>query len=260
MVPRRPSTNHRVMLLVALLTPALFPAYLLLLGDPYLPEPLGPHHGEPRLWVLYIAPLAALGAVIPATRTGLPLTSILAVFALVALPFYSPGAIDGSLFAVNFPALFALVLVLIVAGSEWTLRNPTRARDVFTPQTVRLALAAGVGHAVVAHGLRTIGFGFELAGPSAVSLAIAVWMLAGAIVLGATPTFLYTRYRLLAPTVVVVVLFTWTAWSTYQHVQELRETGAAMAAAFTPFTAYLVAWFLVVALATIAGWLELTLR
>lgn len=33
-----------------------------------------------------------------------------------------------------------------------------------------------------------------------------------------------------------------------------------MAAAITPFTAYLVAWFPVVALAILAGWLEQQLR
>lgn len=127
-----PPTPLRVPLFTALLTPPLFTAYFLLVGDPYLPEPLGPYHGEPRLWALYIVPLAALGAVIPVARSELPVTTVLAVLALVGLPFYSPGAIDGSLFAVNFPALFALV-VLLFAGSEWVLRNPVRARRVFTP-------------------------------------------------------------------------------------------------------------------------------
>lgn len=260
MVSRSPPTNQRVTLLGALLTPALFPAYLVLVGDPYLPEPLGRYHGEPRLWALYVAPLAALGAVIPAARSSLPATAGIAMLALLGLPFYAPGAIDGSLFAVNFPALFALVVVLLVAGSEWALRNPANARGVFTPQSIRFALAAGLGHAVIAHGIRTIGFGFELTGRGAVSYGVAAWMLLGATLIGATPAFLYARYRLLAPTAVVLALFAWAAWSTHQYVSELRETGAAWAAAITPFTAYLVAWFLVVALAVLAAWLEHTLR
>lgn len=240
----------------ALVTPVTFTGYLLMVGDPLLPGPLGRYHASTMLWVFYLAPLAALGATVGGTHKHLPVTASLAGFVLLGLPFISPSAPDGSLFAVNFPALFALVVVLLVAGGEWAMRHPVSARELFTRQTVRVGLVVGVSHAVVAHLLRTGVFGIELAGPSLFSLGIAVWMVGGAVIAGATPGFLFARFRLWSPAVVVAGLFAWTAWDTWRYLVDLRASGAVWGVAFTPFTGYLVAWFVVVALAIAAGWTE----
>lgn len=247
-------------LLAGALTPALVTAYLVLVGDPRLPEPLGRYHASALLWLFYLAPLAGLGAAVVGLGPRLRVSAGLALLALFGLPWYNQGVRGGSLFDVNFPALFALVVVLVVASVEWTVRNPARARDLFTRRATRIGLAVGVTHAALAHLLRTGVFGFELAGPSLVSLGIALWMTVGAIFLGATPAFLYARFDLRTPALLVAGLFVWTAWDTWQHVLALRESGAASALAFTPFTGYLVAWFVGVALAIGVGWLEQQLR
>lgn len=247
-------------LLGALLAPIAFTAYFVIVGTPRLPEPLGPYHASPRLWAFYLGPLAALGAVAVGCRTRLTATATLAALALIGLPFHAPSALHGSLLAVNFPALFALVVVALVATGEWSIRHPDRARAVFTRRSLRIGLAVGIAHAVVAMLLRSGVFGFELAGPSLFSLGIALWMLGGAILIGATPGFLYARYGLVGPALLAAGLFGWSAWTTWQYLADLQESGAVMAAAFTPFTGYLVAWFAVVAVAICVGWAELQLR
>lgn len=247
-------------LLGALLAPIAFTGYYVLVGTPRLPEPLGPYHASPSLWAFYLGPLAALGAIAVGYRTRLTASATLATLALIGLPFYAPSALHGSLLAVNFPALFALVVVLLVAIGEWSIRYPDRARAVFTPRSLRIGLAVGVAHAVVAMLLRSGVFGFELVGSGLVSVGIALWMLGGAILTGATPGFLYARYGLVGPALVVAGLFGSSAWSTWQYLVDLQESGAAMAAAFTPFTGYLVTWFAVVAIAIGVGWTELQLK
>jgi|GEM_PF-2954653 len=260
-VPRPPRRHEPLgVLLAGALTPALFAAYLVLVGDPYLPEPFGRFPASAMLWVFYVVPLGTLGAAVIGFGPRLRVSAGLALLALLGLPWYAPSAPDGSLFAVNFPALFALIVVLVVASAEWIVRNPNRARGLFTRRATRVGLAVGVAHAILAHLLRTGVFGYGIAGPSLVSLGIALWMTVGAIFLGATPSFLYARFRLVTPTLLVAGLFVWTAWDTWQHVLALRESGAASALAFTPFTGYLVAWFVGVALAIGFGWLEQQLR
>lgn len=236
-------------------TPLLYTGYLLLVADPRLPEPLGPYNASLGLWALYILPAAGLGALFAWGFRPLPVTSTLVPITMVGVPFTSVGS-PGSLFAVNFPLLFLLVALLVVAGVEYGVRYPEAVRPIVTRRAAGFGLAIGVAHAVLAVVLRTVVFEFGWGGWTPLAVGLTAWMVLGAVLEAGIPAFFSVRYRLFTPMVVVVGLFTWTAVETWSYRLALEESGAAMGVAFTPFTGYLVAWFAVAALAGLVGAVE----
>lgn len=242
----------------AVATPLLYTGYLLLVADPRLPEPLGPYHASFALWALYILPAAGLGALFAWGYHPVPVTSFLVPISMAVLPVL-PISSPGSLFAVNFPLLFLLVVLLVVAGVEFGARYPAQVRPILTRRAVGFGLAIGLAHAALAVVLRTVVFEFGWGGWNPVGVGLTAWMVLGAVLGAGIPAFLSMRYRLFTPMVVVVGLFTWTAVETWSYRLALEESGAAMAVAFTPFTGYLVAWFAVAALAGLVGAVEYSL-
>lgn len=239
----------------ALVAPVLWTLYLVAVTDPRLPEPLGPYHASLALWALYVAPAAGLGALAGWGLARIPATALVVPIALLGLPLL-PVASPGSLFAVNYPALFLLVGLVLLGSVEFGVRNPARIRQIVTREAALVGLGVGIVHAALAVLLRSFVFGFDLGGRGWVAVGIGVWMLVGATLEAGIPGFLYARYSLVAPLLVVVGLFGWSAFRTWTYLQDLSASGAAMGVAFTPFTGYLVAWFAVLALALLAGGLE----
>ncbi len=239
----------------AVATPLLYTGYLLLIADPRLAEPLGTHRASLALWTCYIGPAAGLGALFGLGFRPLPVTSTLVPISMVAVPFTSVGS-PGTLFSVNFPLLFVLVALLVIAGVEYGLRYPARVRPILTRRAVGLGVGIGLAHAALAVVLRTVIFDLGWGGWTLLAVGLTTWMVLGAVLEAGIPAFLSVRYRLFTPMVVVVGLFTWTAVETWAYRLTLEETGAAMSVAFTPFTGYLVAWFAVVALAGLVGGVE----
>lgn len=244
-------------ILGALLGPALFTPYLAVSG-----YRLGAGAGNP---VLLLVSLAGLGAsVAVAWRFGVRVApAAVAVVALVAArhpPFGPPpdGATPVTIFAAE--AVLLAATFPLAATVEWAVRNPGAARRWVTPEVARVALAAGAGHAALALGLRTFGFGFGFDASSAFGLAVAGWLVLGALLLGAVPAFAAARLRLVSPALVVAGCFAASALDTWTHLRALREAGVAMAATATTFTLYLLGWVAVLAVALLAGAVEHRLR
>ena len=235
--------------------PLVWTAYFQAVVGPRLPEPLGQYHATPALWVFYLAPLVGLGVLAVWGSREAPFAGTFVVVGLVLLP-HVPGLHLGSLFSANFPALFLLVFLYLVGAAEYGLRRPDLARRLLSRRAVGIGLVLGFVHAGLALVLRTavFGFGWPLRGLGAVVLA--GWMVGGAVLAGGIPTVAFVRFRLVTPVVVVVVAFVATAWETWRYLVDLQDSGASMAVAFTPFTGYLLAWFVVVAVALLMGILE----
>ncbi|MFB6197357.1 MAG: hypothetical protein ABEI52_03675, partial [Halobacteriaceae archaeon] len=153
-------------------------------------------------------------------------------------------------------AILLAVLSVIAITLAWARDHPSRIRRYLTPRALRIGAIVGLVHLIVAVHLRGHVFDLPWGVRSFFSLVLLAWMLLGAFLEGAIPAILFVRERLVFPALIVGACFAWATIETWQYVQMLRETNVAMAAAITTFTFYLVAWFIVVALAVCGGLAE----
>lgn len=251
--------SRRAAALGALCFPPLVTGYLVVLGYS-LRETVDVLRGAayPGPFAIYVLTLAVTGGVVGfALRRDHRLVAagpIVYVLLTAWDPLFAPapdGFRDVTAFAAD--ALFLAVLSAIAVLVAWARAHPDAARTYLTPEAVRLGVVVGLIHLVVAVVLRGPVFGLEWGGRSLFSFGIAAWMLTGAFLEGAVPGFFFARHRWVTPALAVAGCFSWAAFETWQYVRMLEATGAAPAAAFTPFTFYLAAWFVVVALAALCG-------
>ena len=87
---------------------------------------------------------------------------------------------------------------------------------------------------------------------------VAFWAyltLFGALLLGAIPTVIYNGYRLVMPSLVIVALFAAAVYGTWEAVQPGPVWVGPL-----PLTGYFLLWFVVLAVAFLAGAFEYWLR
>jgi hypothetical protein len=168
-------------------------------------------------------------------------------------PLFAPAPWAGSriLEFTSDAIVLGLCSVLVVAAVE-AATSPGSAAAVVPPDARRLVLAAAVGHAVAAVVVRTGVFGFPAFGRSLFGVAMGCWLVGGAAIEGGVPALAYARFRLVSPALALVGLFGWTARETWLMVTD----SAALAVSATPFTAFLLGWFVVVLLLGGVGLVE----
>lgn len=258
-------------LTAALLTPLA--ALLLLVPLGYGLRPLAEftRGHEPLLgFVWFAVPLAAFGAgVVVALQYGVRVTPVVSV--LVLLYAASAGWMAGgpayrTLLDFNAAGTLLSVLALLAFAAEYVVRDWSAVRRSLSPGALRWALRVGVVHAVALVAVR-IGVLSSIHGGATLDVLLGglyplvlVWTALGAFVLGAVPTYLALRARLVTPALLVGVLSVALAVTTVRDELGRASSGAVRAAAFTPLTGYLVGWFAVLALVLVVGFLEYVLR
>ena len=130
-------------------------------------------------------------------------------------------------------------------------------------RTTALVLAGGVLHAIIALWSSVFVRGGSFSGlfvPETPSGALFVSLtVLGLVLLGGIPVLLFYRYKLVAPAVALVVLFSWAFYSSYRYFEETRETGATSISLYTD-SLFGVLWFVPLALVLLAGAAEYVVR
>jgi hypothetical protein len=130
-----------------------------------------------------------------------------------------------------------------------------RRRD----RRVGLVIAAGLGHLLsVAAVSRWLGLSLLSSPDGAAGGGFLLWVLAGAVLVGAVPAALFAERGLVTPASVVVAAFAWTAHGSWQLL--LGPPPRPTPVGPTPFGWYAIAWFLVLSAALAAGGLESGVR
>lgn len=251
--------SRRLAVYGAVLGPILWTGYLLGLGVANLPRPVGFYPASPLLWTLYIVPPSGVGMLVGWGYDRVHVTATIVPVIVALLPWTRPLPV-ATLFGLNHHLLFALVFGLLLAAVEYGARHPDLLGPHLTRRAIAIGLAFGVLHTVLAIWLRTVTFDLSWGLRSVFGLIIVAWMVLGALLVGGIPGWLLGRFSLVSPLFVVTGAFAWSALQTWEYVQALRASGAAMGVAFTTFTFYLLVWFVVLAVAVLAGGLEYRVR
>lgn len=261
---RRPLT-------AALLTPPV--ALLLLVPLGYGLRPLAEFtrgHEPLAGFVWFALPLAVFGAgVAVALQYGVrvtPVVSVLAFLYAASTGWMAGGPAYRTVLDFNAAGTFLSVLGLLACCAEYVARDWTAVRRSLSPGALRWALRVGVVHAVALVAVR-IGILSSMYGGTTLHVLLGglnplvlAWTALGAFVLGAVPTYLALRSRLVTPALLVGVFSVTLAVTTVRDELARAEAGVVWAAAFTPLTGYLVGWFAVLALVLVVGFLEYALR
>lgn len=134
-----------------------------------------------------------------------------------------------------------------MAFDSATLRPETR--------NATISLVAGVAYTVLVVGAMHVSLGgFDpRALPSTIDFTFVLfltWVLGGLVILGAVATFVFLKWRLVTPAVVVVGLF---VRALVPHLDRYIDIPHLL-------TGYLLAWFVVLAAALVVGAVELGLK
>ncbi|MWG35562.1 hypothetical protein [Halomarina oriensis] len=265
----RPAVRHP--LTGALLTPLAVVALLVALG--YDPSPLAEvftGDASPLGLAWLTLPLAAFGGgSVVALRNdvwvGVYAAGTVLVLAAVT-GLFAGGPAYRTVFSFNAAASLVSAGGSVAVLVESVVRYRAAVRRSVSPRPLRWAARVGAIHAVVVVALRTAvlssmnGDGtvqvlFGGLGP--VTLA---WTALGGFVLGAVPTYLLYRSRLVTPVLLVGSLSVVSSATTVLDELARADSGAVSAAALTPLTAYLVGWVAVLAVVSVVGALEYVLR
>jgi hypothetical protein len=208
--------------------------------------------------IYYCLGISLLGAgILLGWRRGVQVTAAGTGIALLAVPLVIPPSFPAYLTELNTTFTVFMALFLVGAMVEYAIRNPSVVGGVFTPAAVHAGLFAGVFHVVCVFAVDS-WFGPAAYFQNLGNVAVTAWMLAGALLVGATTGVLLVRYRLATPLLFVMVAFTGTTYLTWDYYRELGNT--ASAAAFTAFSLYQVAWLLVLGFVIAIGVIEYLLR
>lgn len=254
------------MLAGAVALPVVVLAVLVALGyNVAVPREALRGEAHPGQVLALLGALAAAGAVLgAAVERRYRVTAAVAVgYAAFAVrdPLFGPGPAgytDVTAFAGD--AVFLAVLSVLAFAATWVVANPSTVWAYATPRALRVAVVAGLAHLALAVVARGVLFGLPWGGRSLVAVGVRAWMVVGAFLLGAVPGFLAARERLATPALVVLAGFAWAFVETWRLLDPLEPAGPALAAAITPISLYLVAWVVVVALASAVGLAERWLR
>jgi len=210
-----------------------------------------------RSLVAYVAAVALLGvAAAVAWRRGAVVAAGVGALGAVALPIRpvvgsapGGGAPLGHHVLVGDAAL-AVALVTLVGAVEFAARNRAALGTALTPRALRVGAAVGGVHALaVAAG----GWHHELDwAVGAADPATALWVVAGAVLVGGAAGTLAAGYRVVLPAATVLAVLSW-AWLA-------SPVDPAPARAVTPLAVYGLFWVGPLVAALLAGAVEAELR
>lgn len=130
-------------------------------------------------------------------------------------------------------------------------------------QNIVICLAGGIIHATLALWVSAVVRGRpvpEMYLPETLSgVALISITVLGLVLLGSIPLVLFYRNKLVAPTISLVLLFSWAFFNSYYHFEEARATGATPISLSTD-SLFGMFWFVPLAIVLLLGAVEYVVR